>query len=527
MKRIGKWFKPYMALLIAALLLLAGCQAVGGVDFNNVLKQSLKVKSAESKETIELKLLLNENASETYSEEELELYRLFANTKLELSEVKAQDEEHASVAGKLLFGESYNTSIGFKLAVSDTTLVLELEGAKQPFVLDMTEDSALFGTTAGEDEALSDESLTELSNVIVEAVGGFAIDNLPNPEKLSVTSVKEPINGVDTSLYKAQAELNGPEIWAWLKSYVDALINDREGLNEMISVVYEALKAQPEIFESMGISELESELDAPTDDEMIESFGDSVVEMLESVRDGMAQAEQEDGGSLGELFNENTYLKADIYVDKNLDIRKQNIELSFKPQGELLDSMFPLDGFVLNISSESWNINGEVKADEAAAPENAVSLDALMMGQGYEWLQQFDENSAIYDILKNKLHIGRQEVYLFADDYLPPIVTPQNVTIIPLRYTAEQLGAEVAYDGTTNKYTVTDEATGTTIVLKKGSDTVVVNGKTTKWQFPVTAVNDMLYVPARDFASALGAKLQWESYSGDGSKDMLIISREL
>jgi hypothetical protein len=36
-----------------------------------------------------------------------------------------------------------------------------------------------------------------------------------------------------------------------------------------------------------------------------------------------------------------------------------------------------------------------------------------------------------------------------------------------------------------------------------------------KWSFPVTVVDGAAYVPARNFASALGAKISWAEFYED------------
>ncbi|QAY68209.1 copper amine oxidase N-terminal domain-containing protein [Paenibacillus protaetiae] len=527
--------KPIFFLFALVLVFVAGCKAVGGVDFNRVLKQSLEVTSAESNNTIELNLLVNEEASEYMSEEEADLLQLFAHTKLELDQVKQQDDSHVSLSGKLKFGTDLAAGIGFKAAVSDEKAVIEIEGAKHPFVLDMTGEALaeLEGVSLAEGlgtaQAGDDQSITAIGDQLLDAVSGFAIDNLPNPKNLSVNSVNESINGVNTSLYHVHTELAGQEIWDWVKAYVDALAADKAGLNKLVNGIFEALASDPEVLAALGLPDPSgaTQLDAPTQEDIVKSFSGSISDLLTNLQAELAQFESEQAESLGQLLGPETYVKADVYVDRKFDVRKENIELSVKPTGDVKDSLFPLDGLVLTVGSERWNVNGAVQADEPAAPDDAVTLDETDLDQGYKLLKQFDENSIAYDILKNKLHIGRQEVDLYADDYLPPIITPKGVTIIPLRDTAEQLGAEVKYDSKTQKIIVVDEATGTTIALTSGSDTVTVNGKNVKWQFPVTSVNGTTYVPARSFVSALGAGLHWESFYEDGSNDILVISREL
>lgn len=525
-KKVGMAKRGIMLFIALALVFVAGCQAMGNVDFNKMLKNSLKVTSLEGKQSLELKLLLNEDAYEGVPEEELALIQLISNVKVQLDDIKVQDQEHASYKGKLIFGES--TSIGFSLKQSAKAAIIEIEGANAPIVLDLTEEglTSLLGVAPDEETAaaLDEESLAAMGQQIIDGVGSYMIDNLPNPDKLSVTTVSEPINGVSTSLVHIQAELDGPQIWAWVKKYLDALVADRAGLDTMIANVLTILSQNPAVWEALGtVNPLEqTQLDGPTNDELIKEAADELSELLLSLQDQIKQMEETDQETLDQLFNTETKIKADVYVDSKLDIRKQVVEATIKP-GELL---FPLDGIVIRSESEQWNVNGTVKADEVVVPEQAVSVDDLLYAESYELLKLFNKESVAYDILKNKLHVGLQTVALYPDyDYNPPIVTPAYITIIPLRDVAEQLGAEVDYDKKTKSISVYDSATNTTVVLKENSDTIVVNGKTVKWAFPAKTIDGVLYVPARDFANLLGATVQWSTFYGD--EKVFIIQREV
>ncbi|MFX3632074.1 MAG: copper amine oxidase N-terminal domain-containing protein [Candidatus Pristimantibacillus sp.] len=506
-------------ILALALVIVAGCQAVGGVDFNAALKQSLKVTSMEGKQSLELKLLVNEQAYKDLPEEDLALIQLVSNLKLQIEDIKVQDASHASYKGKLALGEAL--SIGFSLKMSDMTAVVELEGAKAPFVIDLTEEglSALMGMPMGTTGAVTAEdqqSMTALGHELIDSASTFFINNLPNPENISVKAVSEPINGVSTSLMHINAELDGPAIWAWAKKYVDALAADSKGLETLITSVVTIMSDHPEIWEAAGtINPFEQpELDAPTKEETIKQTAQELTQLLVQLQEQIKVMETEDKESIDAILNKDTTIKTDIYVDSKLDIRKQVIEATIKPADQL---MFPVDGIVIRSENEQWNVNGTVKADEPVVPEVAFNVGELVSMQGYQTLRLFDDKSAVYGLLKNQFKLGHQIVALYPDyDDYPPIVTPSYATIVPLRVIAEELGATVGYDKKTKAITVFDEATNTTIALKEGSDMVTVNGKSVKWAFPATTpFKGTLYVSARGLADAFGAKIYWETYDNE------------
>ncbi|OMF28106.1 hypothetical protein BK133_19005 [Paenibacillus sp. FSL H8-0548] len=526
-KFISRPNKLIVLLLAFTLVFVAGCQAVSNLDFNAVLKNSLKVTSSESKQSVELKLLLDETLYEGISEEELEIMKLVSSLKLQLDHVKAQDSSHVSFDGSLVFGDT--TSIKFNLKMSDTLAVLELEGAKQPFELDLTSEG-MFGLMGGsnlldspelaEDAPELDEAaLTELGHQLLDTVGSFVIDNLPNPDRISVKPVNETINGSSTSLMHVQFDLNGPELWAWVKKYVDALVADQAGHEKMIAGVFEVLQSNPDIWSAAGTINPfeEGGLDTQAPEEILEDTIEGFTSLLAELQGELKLLEEEDQESLDEVFSNDLTIKADVYVDNKLDIRKQAFEISYVLTQEQQEyGYLPFKGISLKAESESWNVNGDVKADAPVASETNVSVETLMDIQGYQLLKLFDDKSVAYDILKNKLHVNKQNITWYSYQYYNPvIVTANHITLVPLRDTVEQLGGVLTYDAKTKALKVVDEATGTTIVFKSGSDVAVVNGKNVKLSFPVIVVDGVTYVPARNLASALHAKIGWTDIDED------------
>lgn len=521
------WRGRLMLLLLAmSLVFIAGCQAVGGVDFNKVLKNALKVQSGESKQTLEFKLMLNDEMLEDITEEEVALIRMLSHVKLELSEVKVQDAENMSMEGRLSFGDDTGMSFAFQL--SPEQLVANLEGAKHPFVVDL---AAMAPTDEEwievEVETIDYEALTPVVMEMIDIVGNYAIDNLPNPRNLKVSPVYEQVNGVGTSLMHVQMDMNGPELLEWFKGYVEALYTDREGLEAMMKGVIELLNDNEELWPLYNemLAPERDVLDAPTVDEEVTAAADEIVELLESMLEDMKAAEEDE--SFDTIVDGVFHMQLDMYVDGKLNVRKSDFELSYElSEGQLEEETLPIKGIMLQSTMEQWNVNGAVEANKPVVTEDTVDVLELDSMHGYEAIRYFEEDSFLYDLLKNKLHLTRQIYTAYNDDYYnPPIIVPGYITIVPLRDVADTFGAEIAYDPETRSIELYDDATDTTIVMAIGSDQVTVNGEAAEWPFPVTSVDSTAYVPARVFVETLGATIEWETIYEDYK--MLTIQRDL
>lgn len=523
-----------LLLLAAVMLIAAGCQAIGGLDFNKALIQSLKVTSSESKGSVQFNMQLNEAALEDdyYTEEERELYRLFSDITLKFDEVKQQDSNHASIKGKVILGQKYD--IGFVFKQDKETLVVELEGAKSPFVLDLTSEGLLVAT-GQTSEGLTPEteqSLTELGFKLTDLIGGYAINNLPNPKGLKVAPVTESINGQQVGLLHASFDMNGKELLSWLDGYLEALLKDQAGLKATVKGFVELMSSDPELWEVLGAENpfaSDGTLDAPTSDEIADEMAQEIVDFITGMQEEL-KLEQEDSDLASGVFTDALKLKANFYVDSKLDIRKSLAEVSYTDpalaEQEEEEYWQPFTGFTLKVENEQWNVGGAVVADKAVAGDDAVDADELTWLEGYELLGYFDENSDLYGLLKNELHITRQSYTAYSDDYYnPPIIVPGYITIVSLRDVGEAFGAEISYDAATKTATLYDALSDTTIGVKVGSDEVIVNGAVEKWPFPATKINGSTYVPARKLAEALGADISWETIYEDIKE--LVIEREL
>ncbi len=88
----------------------------------------------------------------------------------------------------------------------------------------------------------------------------------------------------------------------------------------------------------------------------------------------------------------------------------------------------------------------------------------------------------------------------------PPIIVDGR-TMLPFRFIAENLGADVTWDPDTN--TVTAVWEGITVVLTVGSQTAYVDGEPMLVNVPPVIVNGRTLVPLRFLANAFGWDLQW------------------
>ncbi|GFN31227.1 copper amine oxidase N-terminal domain-containing protein [Paenibacillus xylaniclasticus] len=525
---LKRFKRTYLVLLSALVVILAGCQAVAGIDLNKVLLNSLKVDSAESKQSVQFKLLWDEQAlaeDEELTEDSLALLNMLSNIKLNFNEMKMKDDDHLSVEGDLTLG---SRSFGFGMVVDGEVGLLTVEGAKKPFLIDLSGESALDLLGLDSSVPVTEQTLTEVGRELFDYVGGYLIDKMPNPESLSVDPLaKTTVNGESLTLAHVSAKLTAEQAWKWIADYINALQGDREGLRSTLVGFIDIVLANPSLKQALIESEGSENL-RPTDEE-IDEVVDEVIEALASLSESMKEAE--DSEDFAVIMNKNSYVQADLYVDSKLDIRKSNIDVQIKPDFSALDSeedeeLIPIEGLALTIESEMWNINGdvEVNAVSSAQKNGAVSLESLEDMQGYQVLRLFEPTSNIYGLLDKDLHIGHQEAYISMYSSQPPVITPSGITLVPLRRVASELGASLTLES--NRIKLTDDATGTTIVLKKGSNQATVNGKTVKWSFPTTTIDNTVYVPARDLAKALGATLYWETYGSD-EKVYLEFAREV
>ncbi len=108
------------------------------------------------------------------------------------------------------------------------------------------------------------------------------------------------------------------------------------------------------------------------------------------------------------------------------------------------------------------------------------------------------------------LKIGNTQALINSKPYTmeaPPILINGRV-MVPLRFIAETLSAQVEWDGTEKKITVT--SLNNEIKLWLGKSFALINGKQFSLESPPVLIEGRVLIPVRFIAEALGATVNWK-----------------
>lgn len=174
-----------------------------------------------------------------------------------------------------------------------------------------------------------------------------------------------------------------------------------------------------------------------------------------------------------------------------------------KRNGTLTEPTAPTkDGF----DFAGWYTDKELKTkyDFSAKVTKSMTLYAA-------WAEKKTDNSENQIILT----IGKKDASVFGkiktNDVAPKIVNDR--TMLPARFVAENLGADVSWDGDKELVTIQGKNHKTsediTILIYIGSDIAYVNGKEIKIDSAAFIENDRTYTPVRFISEELGASVKW------------------
>ncbi len=157
-----------------------------------------------------------------------------------------------------------------------------------------------------------------------------------------------------------------------------------------------------------------------------------------------------------------------------------------------------------NFDFDGWYSDKELKTkyDFSAKVTKSITLYAA-------WTEK---DNSINQII---LTIGEKEAQVFGqiktNDVAPKIVNDR--TMLPARFVAENLGADVSWDGDKELVTIKGKNLKTgedvTILIYIGSDIAYVNGKEIKLDSAAFVENDRTYTPIRFISEELGASVEW------------------
>ena len=109
-----------------------------------------------------------------------------------------------------------------------------------------------------------------------------------------------------------------------------------------------------------------------------------------------------------------------------------------------------------------------------------------------------------------KLQIGNMTGYVngVASTLDAAPIIRNSRTMLPVRFVAENLGATVGWDGATSTVTVTTDTTK--LEIKIGATTAKMNGTEVTLDSPAFIENSRTYLPVRFVAENLGATVAWD-----------------
>ncbi|NOU73138.1 copper amine oxidase N-terminal domain-containing protein [Paenibacillus sp. LMG 31458] len=521
-KRFTWWISTALVIMLLA---LTGCQAVQGLDLGQAIQNSASIQSAESKGSLQMDIITGN--TDGLSADEKRMIDVLHHVNLELKSVKMQDKQHISVDGALIYSKG---SIPFQLNVNGTKLTIHIEGAKKPLFFDpMTAQAGLAGSSAALSSNLQ-QQLLKKAEELWPALLKFFLTNAPNPEHFAVSSVSEPVNSETLSMQKAHIEIKGNELVGLLKAFLTNILADEKGMKELIGQLYDALV--PIIKEEMKASPSKSGLNSELPDLMmayldnktlaVEFVYTTIQQFLRKALNEWDKNMQDTLSSVSDsqvkaLLSDKTILKTDFFIDTDKQIRKVNAELTLP----LTEVSAGVSALKFTYTSEIWNINKPVTASVIDTSGGVLNLSEVSANND-SFLTYFNKDSKFYSFLREDLKIAKKDIHLLMsqddDDYefdsSHPFINEDQVSMVPVRFISERLGAEVKWNAASNQITVKDQLNDKTIILTLNSKTASVNGSSVQLDSAPILKNGSTFVPLRFIAEQLGCKVGFDNKTG-------------
>lgn len=505
-----KWRQWIAAGLAGMLIILAGCQSVGGFAVDRVLENNLKSTSSESSLSYSIELVVKEGT--VLTGEEAEMVRLINSLKLSVDHMKVQDPNRLSVKGSIDYQDQ---SVPFLMTVNESDMLLWLEGARKPIAFSNAPTDEW-----GEDYALQYRQLQEQMRQAAPTVASYLVKHLPNPNVVSVTNVTEKVHGESLNLHKLYVEIKGDEMIGLVKKMLESIAKDEAGLKEIIGVLYDVY--YPIMTQAMDLYGEAEDSESSLGAGLIKNKEAAVLMLYELIRESLDHAladfdketakwlEQEK--ELKQVLSKDTSLDIDLFVDNQMRIRKQNVAFTIA-MPDAAD--VPFGKVIVRAESETWNINQPVQADTIDAKGGVLQFG--MYASGSKLTANFEKDSTVYRILKDDLKVTQKQFYiaqndeLYYDWYDLTWSMLDGAAMVPIWAFADQLEADVTWVPQYKQVVVDDPITELSLRFTIGSDTVYVNGTAQTMSQPVTVDADgTAHAPLRFLAETLGAELKWD-----------------
>ncbi len=501
MKRF-KW--GLAAALSLLLVVLAGCQAVGGVDVSKAALSALDVKSAMSKQTLSLQLV---PADGKLGEEDKKAIDLLNSLSVTIDQAIMQDMNHVSMEGAV---QLQGKKLPFHLAMDDKKMDLSVEGMTQPISVSLVPEGLDPSFTVPQ---MNNESVIQMYKDML----GFLLKHTPNPSSISIAPVTDKVNGESLSLQKLHIEIRGDELAGLAKGFLTSLSQDKDGLKQLITRLYDTYYP---IITAYYAGVPGTETAAPTSAEKEKEIAAVADELIGAVNKLLPDFDKNVNGlfegtpELRTILGKDTVLSLDYLLDSKLNIRKQNMDLTVQLPA---NDDVPIKQVKVHSEAETWKINEPVNIHEVDGSKGFWNV-APGEGTPGEMLRHLDSKSDLYRFMKDDMKITHKSFDMYAEDdpttmlvpgYEPVIVN--NTLMVPVKHVANQLDAKLSWDKATKQITLTEDLTGAKIVLKVGSKQASINGTAEVLAQPVQNFDGSNYVPMRFITKALGAQGHWDA----------------
>jgi hypothetical protein len=504
------WKKLAAGLLGATMIAATGCSAVGGVDVSKALVNNISVKSSEKSLNLSFEFL----PSASITAEQKTALSMIQNMKVNIPSIKMQDAQHISYQGDLTVGRG---TIPFQLYINGDQLIAKIEGSKKPIVLDLNGAiSKSLNMDANSIVSMITGPIVQKSGDVLPLLASYAVAKVPNPASIQVSPVTEKIHGESLSLQQLHTEIKGSEALTMTTSLLSSMASDEEGMRALLGSIYDVVA--PTLKESLKASGANSLIVSLIDNKnlTINFIYPVLKDYLEKTSEKLTSTSQSGSG----LYSDKAYVNTDLYLDSDLLARKTTIEVML-PYSDGNGNSNGLSGIKVKASGESWNLNKPVTADPIT-----VSGDKLLIGgadsskllNASKLVNNFDKQSIAFKMLMEDMMLTRKRISLIMGenagqdpgDSGKPFIK-EGFTLVPARYVAENLDADIKWDANLRQVTIIDALSGTQIVLTIDSDVALVNGKNVTLESKAMITGGSTYVPVRFISENLGAKVGWDN----------------
>lgn len=207
--------------------------------------------------------------------------------------------------------------------------------------------------------------------------------------------------------------------------------------------------------------------------------------------------------------SEDIYKKSEIYIEFDSSLL---LTEPYEDYGELYyppHTKIKLDEVGVKAkmyrSDNSITLSKQHKHSSGSSGSSGNSMPAVIYNPSVQTTETAD-NQII-------LAIGKKEASVFGEiktNDVAPIIRNDR-TMLPTRFIAEAIGAEVEWDNITRTVTITKD--NTEIIITIDSETAIVNGEPITLDSPAFIENDRTYTPLRFIVESLGSTAEWSADS--------------